>query len=71
MRTMNSTMVRGVKNCPISPRKVRPKESLEGDALDVLAGVGKVVAFQQLDDFPACGGLQPDFFISSKILSSS
>jgi hypothetical protein len=26
MCTMNSTMVRGVKNWPISPRKVRPRK---------------------------------------------
>ena len=31
---------------PNLARKVRPKEPLEGDAFDVLAGVGKVVAFQ-------------------------
>ena len=31
------------------------QEPLEGDALDVFAGVGEVVPLQQADDFPAGG----------------
>ena len=34
------------------------KEAFEGDALDVLAGVGKVVAFEQADDFQSGCGFQ-------------
>ncbi len=39
------------------------QEALEGNAFDVLAGIRKVIAFQQLDDFPARGGLEANFLI--------
>ncbi len=44
------------------------KESLESNPFDVLAGVGKIVAFQQLDDFTTSGEFEPDFLIALKNL---
>ena len=56
-------MGRGVKNWPISPRKVLPRKALEGNALDVFAGVGQVVAFEKPHDLKAGGGFQVQAFV--------
>ena len=44
------------------------EKAFEGNAFDILAGVGKIVAFQQLDDFPTRGGFEADFLIVLKNL---
>ena len=51
--TMNSTMVRGREELADLAPEGAAQEPLEGDALDVFAGVGEVVALQLSDDFAA------------------
>ncbi len=51
-------MVRGREElADFAPERLA-QEPLEGDAFHVFAGVGKVVAFQQPDDFAARGRFQ-------------
>jgi hypothetical protein len=56
------------KELPNVAPKGSAKEALEGNALDILAGVGKIVALQQPDDIPTRGGFEPYFLIALKNL---
>ena len=46
------------------------QEPFKGDAFDVFAGIGKVVAFQQSDDFSPVAGFRFSCSSASKMLSA-